>query len=81
MDNKRLKTAQTLLDSAHDFWKACYSEGQHGAVQWLIGTGGELIIFTRGEFRDQLMANIWNLEETNKAHIFNGEEMPQEEDE
>lgn len=80
MDGKRLAAAQKLLDAAHKFWSACHEEGQHGAVQWLTGTLGELVIFTRGEYRQQLMANIHTLPNVEKMHLF-GEEMPSEDDE
>jgi hypothetical protein len=82
MDEQRRAAAQKLLDAAYDFWSACQAEGQHGAVQWLIGTGGEMVVFTRGEYRDALMHNIWSLEDQGRAHVFEGEEIPKpEEDE
>ena len=77
MDKKRKIAAQKLLNAAHDFWADCHDEGQYGAVQWLTGTMGELIIFTRGEYRDQLMMNIDALPNAEKMHFF-GEEMPNE---
>lgn len=80
MDEKRYAAAQKLLDAAHEFWKACHAEGQYGAVQWLVGTTGELLIFTRGEYRQQLMDNIYTLPGVEPEHKF-GEEMPQDEDE
>lgn len=70
MDGERLKTAQELLDAAYAFWNACQDEGHAGAVQWLIGTGGECIIFTRGEYKDRLMENIMSLHEENRVHLF-----------
>lgn len=75
MDEKRRAAAQKLLDAAHDFWGACYQEGQFGAVQWLTGTTGELVIFTRGEYREQLIANIHTLPNVEKIHLFS-EAMP-----
>ena len=75
MDEKRRAAAQKLLDAAHEFWSACHSEGQYGAVQWLTGTTGELVIFTRGEYRERLMENIHTLPNVEKMHLF-GEEMP-----
>ena len=80
MDEKRKATGQALLDAAWKFWGACYDEGQQGAVQWLTGTCGELVIFTRGEYREQLMANIRSLPGEGKIHFF-GEEMPDEDEE
>jgi hypothetical protein len=70
MDKKRMKTGQKLLDSALEFWKACQQEGQHGAVQWLEGSNGELLIFTRAEYRAQLMANIERLSRQAEIHVF-----------
>ena len=76
MDEKRKASGQKLLDVAHEFWRACQEEGQHGAVQWLIGHDGSLVIFTRGEYKDVLMENIQSLRERNLTHRFKGEEMP-----
>ncbi len=70
MDEKRKATAQKLLESAHEFWKACQEEGQYGAVQWLEGSNGELLIFTRCEYRTQLMANIDRLSSQQSVHVF-----------
>jgi len=80
MDEKRRECGQKLLDAAHDYWEACRSEGQPGAVQWLIGTDGDMVIFTRGEYRHQLMANIDKLSENESIHYF-GESIGQEDDE
>jgi len=79
MDAKRVKTGQKLLDAAHKFWKACHEEGQYGAVQWLEGTDGCLVIFTRGEYRDTLISNIYKIPEQ-KIHVI-GERMPSDDDE
>ncbi len=77
MDKKRMKAGQKLLDAAHEFWNTCHDEGQYGAVQWLTGSRGELVIFTRGEYRGQLMENITKLSEFETVHFF-GEPMPKE---
>ncbi len=79
MNKKRYKAAKKLLDAAHKFWSACHEEGQYGAVQWLTGTHGETVIFTRGEYREQLMYNIDSLPNVDKIHLF-CEEMPSERD-
>jgi hypothetical protein len=70
MDKKRRETGQKLIEAAHEFWKACREEGQHGAVQWLTGENGELIIFTRCEYRQQLMRNIGDLYSQSPVHTF-----------
>jgi hypothetical protein len=70
MDEKRRATAQKLLGAAHEFWKACQEEGQYGAVHWLEGSHGELLIFTRGEYRARLMSNIDCLSSQTEIHVF-----------
>jgi hypothetical protein len=50
-----------LLNAAQEFWNACRQAGQYGAVQWLTGGNGELLIYTRGEYRETLMNNIWKI--------------------
>jgi hypothetical protein len=70
MDEKRRETGQRLIEAAHEFWRACRLEGQHGAVQWLTGENGELIIFTRCEYRQQLMKNIIDLCTQSPVHTF-----------
>lgn len=80
MDQLRKESGEKLLQAAHEFWKACRLEGQYGAVQWLQGSDGELIIFTRGEYRQQLLAGV-NGMDGNKVHYFHGETMPREEEE
>ena len=70
MDEKRRATGQALIDAAYAFWEACNEEGQYGAVQWLTGTSGELIIFTRGEYREHLMKNINALPSVDNIHMF-----------
>lgn len=57
-ESERYKTADKLLKVAAEFWQACHKEGQYGAVQWLTGDSGELVIYTRGEYRETLLQNI-----------------------
>lgn len=74
MDRKRRAAGQKLLVAAQEFWDACRAEGQHGAVQWLEGSGGELLIYTRGEYRKTLLTNVHELP-TAKVTYFQGEVM------
>lgn len=75
MDEQRRVTGDKLLKAAQEFWTACREEGQYGACQWLEGTDGSLIIYTRGEYRQQLMFNIHSLPSA-EVHFFKGEVMP-----
>lgn len=79
MDTKRQIAAQKLIDAAQEFWDACHEEGQYGAVQWLEESDGCLLIYTRGEYRQHLMENIYTLP-SSKVHYFKGEVMPDKED-
>jgi len=78
VDDKRFEAGKKLLEAGHEFFNACRSEGQHGAVQWLTGTNGELVIFTRGEYLHALLNNIETLR--GQAEHFFGEEMPTEDE-
>jgi hypothetical protein len=51
--------AQTLLTNALTFWKEARALNPgFGAVRWLTGNTGELLIFTRMEYRGHLLQNI-----------------------
>ena len=75
MDTKRVVAGQKLLDAALEYWQACRDEFQDGSVQWLEGSNGELLIYTRAEYRHTLMSNIHSLP-GNKVHFFKGEVLP-----
>jgi len=50
-----------LLQAAVEWWGASKRAGVSGAVKWLDSDDGALLIYTRGEYRDQLMKNIHEL--------------------
>lgn len=79
MDDKRKAAGQRLLEAAQSYWDACHEEKQYGAVQWLEGSRGELLIYTRGEYREHLMSGIHSLP-SGKIHFFQGEVLPSDED-
>lgn len=68
MDEKREAAGQKLWDAAQEFWEACHAEGQYGVV-WLLGTSGELLIYTRGEYRERLMLNLLTLPNVEQIHL------------
>lgn len=80
-DEKRRQAAEKLHEAALEYWKVCHSEGQHGAVQWVTYKDDALIIYTRGEYRDQLMANISTIPYLDKMHVFGERVDPLEDDE
>ena len=79
MDEKRRASGQKLLDAALEYWQACHDEFQDGSVQWLEGSNGELLIFTRFEYKRVLMQNIDKLP-SSVVHRF-GESLAIDEDE
>ncbi|MFA7238960.1 MAG: hypothetical protein WC091_02535 [Sulfuricellaceae bacterium] len=70
-DSERYKAGEVLLEAANAYWKACHKEGQYGAVQWLQGADGNIVIFTRGEYRKEIMANIERLNGMQEVNFFN----------
>ena len=68
---ERAATAQALLTCAQEFWYSERGAGAQGAVKWLTGDDGSLVIYTRGEYRDTLMRNIGEV--GNKEHFFSKE--------
>ena len=47
-----------LLQAGRDYWAAAQKAGVEGAVIWLTSDNGEMVIFTRGEYRYTLLSNI-----------------------
>lgn len=47
--------AIAVINAMHEYWKVA---GANCAVRWLECTDGRLIIFTRGEYRTQLLQGI-----------------------
>lgn len=80
MDEKRKAAGIKLLAAAQEFWDACHEEGQYGAIQWLEGSDGELLIYTRGEYRQTLLNNIHTLP-LQKVVYFKGEAIPRDDEE
>lgn len=54
---------EALLDAAQDYWTSAHKAGISGACIWLDDTDGRTVIFTRGEYRSTLFANIERLHE------------------
>lgn len=53
-----MECGQRLLDAALEYRALANKYGVEGSVIWLKGTEGEMVIVTRGEYRDQLLRNI-----------------------
>ena len=61
------EAGQVLLDAGIAYHQAAMEAERYGAVIWLTGTAGDLVIVTRGEYRERLLQNI---EATGPTHSF-----------
>lgn len=53
------QSADKLMEAAYDYWEMCHKTGLvQGAVIFLTDADGQMVIFTRGEYRGQLVQNI-----------------------
>lgn len=60
-ENEALRNpdAHTMLELANSYWTAQRKAGDPGAVKWIQNEEtGATLIFTRGEYRDVLMAAV-----------------------
>lgn len=69
-DDPRTVAGQKLVDTAYEYWKACQAAKQYGAVQWLEDSDGKVVIFTRGEYRQQLLREIHKLPDNPEINFF-----------
>lgn len=70
----RLEACDALLQTAHTFFASERANGMHGAVKWVQGDDGSLVIFTRGEYKDRLMKVIGSDEDV--PHSFTPPPVP-----
>ena len=80
MTDDMKEKAQALLDAAHAYWQACYEANSPGAIRWLRDTNDRLLVFTRGEYIEQIMENIWSVKQKESVELF-GEALELEEEE
>lgn len=55
LDDPRHAAAKKALNAMHDFFKL---SPMCGAVQWIQDSDGRVIIFTRGEYRSDLLSVV-----------------------
>lgn len=50
---------QKFLDAGFAYWEMMQKvKGLGGAIAWIDNTDGHMVIFTRGEYSQQLVSNI-----------------------
>ena len=73
-DKTTLYTAgQALLDAAYKYWEEFQGVGGKRAVTWLQGSDGSLVVFTRGEYAEELKDVV---SDTNYITFCLSEEVP-----
>ena len=58
MDEELNGAAEKLLEAAHAYYKAMQKKQLAGGCIWLTDKDGAMVVFTRGEFKNQLLRNI-----------------------
>ena len=58
MDKELQDAAQNLLETCQEYYDLMRKRGLAGGCIWLTGQAGQMVVFTRGEFRQQLLHNI-----------------------
>lgn len=57
-DSALHRKASALLQAAYDFWEERQRVGKRGAVVWLETEDGHFVLFTRGEYLEQITEQI-----------------------
>lgn len=58
LDSDLHKAGVALLEAAAEYWRVAHRNDIHGAISWLDDSKGNTVLFTRGEYRHQLLKNI-----------------------
>ena len=72
-DSKIWNAAEKVLSAMHEYFEKMKKDGKAAGTIWLQDDIGNLLIFTRGEQRDQLLKNITPIQDTSFFEI-EGEE-------
>jgi hypothetical protein len=62
------EAGQKLIEAALEFWKLHQKLAGPRAVVWLEDTSGHFVVFTRSEYREQLLHNISPISEETPLH-------------
>jgi len=55
--------AEALIEAAEAYWEEYQQTLHPAAVVWLKGDNGSMVLFTRGEYSDRLMAQVDRINE------------------
>jgi len=68
-DSELAIKGQALIAAAYDYWECHQKEAGGGAVVWLEDNSGHFVLFTRGEYKEEIMQAA-NRECRNATHMF-----------
>lgn len=81
MDEELAQGAQRLLDECQLYYDLMRKRNLAGGCIWLTGQDGQLVVFTRGEYRQILLRNIETDFDAKRAVSFGVAELPGDENE
>lgn len=55
------KAGEEFLEARLRYWEAAHKAGIGGAVMWLTAENGAMVMYTRGEYRQTILANVYRL--------------------
>ena len=70
LDQEFEASGRALLEAAHTYYNVMRKKGIAGGCIWLCGQDGNMVIFTRGEYRSQLLRNIETELDTKRLYMF-----------
>jgi hypothetical protein len=85
LDQELEASGRALLEAAHAHYEVMRKKGIAGGCIWLCGKDGNMVIFTRGEYRSQLLRNIETEFDAKRMYMFgradtNAADKPADED-
>ena len=52
------KVGEKFLAAGLEYWEAAHKAGIGGAVMWLTSENDAMVIYTRGEYREQILQTV-----------------------
>ncbi len=70
-DSELYKRGQELIAAAHSYWQEYQKHFRRSAVVWLEDEGGSAVVFTRGEYKREIMSAVEQIDgEPLPEHLF-----------
>ena len=76
VDEELHDAAQRLLDECQTYYDLMRKRGLAGGCIWLTGGDGQMVVFTRGEYRHQLLTNIEAEMDAKRIYAFGSADTP-----